>query len=180
MILFGNHPFTIASADRYDDAEFEKPQNELELEKHEPRVASFFIRTHAGFTKKISDLLTKSPAPKPAASSAWLEGPYGGFSYNIDAVYDQVILVAGGGGFTATLPWLEHLTNKWDAGAAIRMKKIVFVWNVRQAEHLSWAAESLNKVDQLLASSVQKDLTPEAASLSIERHLFVTNEDSIR
>ncbi|KAL8946958.1 MAG: hypothetical protein Q9222_006715 [Ikaeria aurantiellina] len=131
--LLGNHPFTIASTlETFGDGSDKRNNGQL---------VSLYIRSHAGFTKNLATAV-ESHAEKSAI--AWLEGPYGGIPYMIENAFDSLVLVAGGAGVTACLPWLEHLTAKRAANAAIRISTIKFIWVVRRAEHLSWASGAID------------------------------------
>ena len=131
----GNHPFTIASAFKGSRGATEKGYRES------AQPVSFYIRSHAGFTKKLAAYGHNHPKASP---SAWLEGPYGGIPYAVENTFDRIILVAGGGGVTACLPWLEHLAMKRAARLEMRTMAVRFIWAVRRVEHLGWAGESVS------------------------------------
>jgi len=69
--------------------------------------------------------------------------PYGGVCRPIERVYDTLILVAGGAGITACLPWLEYVTSKAEA---VRCLDVVLIWVMREREHAAWAGPTLQMV----------------------------------
>ena len=66
--IFDNHPFTIASIPQSPSHRHSKSSLELQ-------TMSFFVRSHAGFTRKISSY-TSTDFDKSITS--WIDGPYGG------------------------------------------------------------------------------------------------------
>ena len=76
--------------------------------------------------------------------TAWLDGPYGGMRHRIEYAYDKMILIAGGSGISASLPWLQHLALQIvRKDSLIRMGHVTLVWIMRQLEHLSWAEQDI-------------------------------------
>ncbi|KAG4441164.1 hypothetical protein IFR05_003385 [Cadophora sp. M221] len=75
--------------------------------------------------------------------SAWIEGPYGGVGRPIERLYDTIILVAGGTGITACLPWLEYVTSKAED---IRCQRLVLIWVMKEQDHVKWAEPTLEMV----------------------------------
>ena len=155
--LLGNHPFTSASAFTvsYDTAGkscVSSPQN-----------ATFYIRSHSGFTKALA---THAQSQSKATPSVLLEGPCGCIPYMIENTFDRIILVAGGGGVSTCLPWMEYLTSKRAAGIEMRASSVKFVWAVRSAEHLKWADES--------KGNIHKMMTEDCAF--IEKFFYVTGD----
>ena len=80
---------------------------------------SFTSKRHS-LTKAISD-------EKISMGTALVEGPYG-FSYNVLADHDSVLLIAGGSGITYALSYLEHI--KPDMAATL-------IWAVRDSSTVS-------------------------------------------
>ncbi|KAL8728683.1 MAG: hypothetical protein Q9166_005247 [cf. Caloplaca sp. 2 TL-2023] len=118
--------------------------------KHSPLTHSFDLRNH--------------PKETEEAPSALLEGPYGGIPYKSEDTFDRIILVAGGGGATACLPWLDYLTYK---RSDIRVTSVRFLWVVQRREHLDWVADGLEAINK---SHVNDG--------SIEKHYYVTGDAS--
>ena len=134
LAVLGNHPFTAANAFReYRDSDSEKGV---------AQTITFFIRSYAGFTERLAQ---DARCGSNGLSSAWLEGPYGGIPYRVENEFTQIVLVAGGSGLTACLPWIEYLAMKKATGSTMRTKSVGFVWAVRHAKHLTWASTSLRK-----------------------------------
>jgi len=81
-------------------------------------------------------------------------------------VFDCIILVSGGGGVTACLPWLEHLVHKRANGQDMRTRAVKFVWVARYTEHLSWIEENLRALEGLAGRK---------RGILVDKRLFVTN-----
>ncbi|KAI9849123.1 MAG: hypothetical protein M1837_005353 [Sclerophora amabilis] len=155
LSLFDNHPFTIASA----------PEVSGTGEKQsEVNTLVFLIRAHDGFTRK---LLTHARSGVDLTLNTFIDGPYGGLSRKIEAAYDSVILVAGGGGITASLSWLIHLSKHLRSGNAA-IKQLTLVWVVRKKAHLNWITEEL---------SAAQAIVPQG---TIAYEFYVTDESSSR
>ena len=154
----GNHPFTIASA--YVESH-DTGRTSSEVKDHKS-LLTFFIRSHSGFTRKLTAYASQFAE---ASAKVWIEGPYGGLPYAVENAYDTIILVSGGGGVTACLPWLQHLTSKRNRNLDIRTTAVKFVWVVRAAEHLNWIADSLDELKRMV----------DERSGFLETQLFVTN-----
>ena len=124
----------------------------------------FFIRSRDGFTKRL-----RSTTERKAfnTTSVWLDGPYGGISAKLENLYDHIILVAGGIGITACLPWMQHIINQEASGnKAVRLSSIKLVWAVRHASHIEWVDMYL----QLLSHSATHE-----GFLKIEIHCTSEN-----
>lgn len=152
--LFDNHPFTITSADGV---------NLQSTAADDLRIISFFVRTHAGFTKRLSHYLENH---LDADVRVWIDGPYGGMSRKVEVSFDNVILVAGGVGITACLPWLEYLTNVHQSSTPSRISHVKLVWAVRERAHAKWIIAELESREK----SVPKDM--------LEICIHVTDQDS--
>ena len=150
----GNHPFTIASACVRESHVDEKDGNSNPL--------TFYIRSHGGFTRKLAAYAGKSPE---ATARAWVEGPYGGLTYAIENSYDNIILVSGGGGVTACLPWAEMLVMKHSKRISMRTTAVKFIWVVRAAEYLRWITDDLQELKRIAGERNE----------FFEIQLFVTN-----
>lgn len=133
--LFDNHPFTIAAADGFRQDENEK--------EYTPRILPLYIRTYAGFTRRLRNCVDEESS---AQLEAWLEGPYGGHDQDITIGFDNVILVAGGGGISAMLPWLEHFATKLRAGKIMQASSLRLYWSVKKQSAVSWIAEALERL----------------------------------
>ena len=130
--LFDKHPFTIAASDRLSEPD--------DKEDVESRVLPLYVRSYAGFTRRLRKHIKANP---DAQLEAWLEGPYGGHHWDLSVDFDNIILVAGGGGISAVLPWLEDFALKVRAGERVQASSIKLYWSVREWSAVSWIAEAL-------------------------------------
>jgi Ferric reductase NAD binding domain/FAD-binding domain len=138
-----NHPFTIVSApaaskpcESDQKASSGRMNEELNSEAY-PLL--FLARTHAGFTRKLASYCASHP---DAQLSAWIDGPYGGISRPIEHLFDDLIIIAGGTGITACLPWLTYVV----AMEQIRVKRMSLRWIVKEEGHIVWARHTLQEV----------------------------------
>lgn len=142
------HPFTIAS----------KAPSLLDTDLH----LDLIIRAQNGFSR---DLLRYSQSHKTAAVR--FDGPYGSQSA-VDMVQDSdvCIIVAGGSGIAVAWPlaWSAIDAPTYDDPefmAIPHLKKILFVWIVRDPSHLDWLGP--NKLDELRIKGVEV-ITPPPTS----------------
>lgn len=135
--IFDNHPFTIANSCTTIQG-LSKPES---LDGDRPSM-TFFVRSHSGFTQKLSKYIK---ANVDSNATAWIDGPYGGIVRKVENAYDTVILVAGGAGITACLPWVQYVSSKMTL-EAVRTTRMVLIWAVHESEHLEWVAEELSDV----------------------------------
>ena len=153
--LLDNHPFTIASAPRPMSLTTDKALSAGNIaDIDNPQTLLFLTRTHTGFTRKVAAYCASYPG---TLASAWIDGPYGGIGRPVERLYDTLILVAGGTGITACLPWLTHMMNqnRADAGNCVRIRRIVLVWTMRDAEHFTWVAPALERATIVGNSKVE-------------------------
>jgi predicted ferric reductase len=134
--LLDNHPFTIASI----------PQATHSAACNEKGCACtntmmFLVRAHTGSTKQLISHLSIMPDPQ---LSTIIDGPYGTVSRQYENCAEDVVLVAGGNGITACLPWLQHLSHV-TGGKNCVTKRVKLVWMVRKHEHVEWIAKELQK-----------------------------------
>ncbi|EOD47362.1 putative ferric reductase protein [Neofusicoccum parvum UCRNP2] len=141
LSFLDNHPFTIASV----------PAPPLE-----PNKLIFLIRTHSGFTKRLASRadadaatfqkpLRTSPSPSLSSTTSpgdrsptitplprlrtLIDGPYGGYTAPLHRTVDSVLLVAGGTGITAALPWALNLgAHMGERGDGSRVRSVRLVW----------------------------------------------------
>ena len=154
-----NHPFTIASvrdeAARSDEKEEGSPLKRLR----------FLIKPHDGVTKKLAKHASIHGPSKPLR--AFIDGPYGGVNRPLEFLYESVILVAGGGGITAVLPWLVHLSRKMGTEGCVT-REVRLVWTVKHRHALEWVAEDLREAIEVAP----------AGSVGIEYYVTVEGEGS--
>ena len=135
LSVFDNHPFTIASV----------PQSASGRQSNrfsEVQTMSFFVRSHAGFTRKLS-CYTSNNFDGPMHS--WIDGPYGGVGRSIENEYDTMILIAGGSGITSCLPWLQYISQTMK-DRTIRTSNVKLLWVMRDVASLGWIAHELEEV----------------------------------
>ncbi|WVQ86162.1 hypothetical protein IAT38_008330 [Cryptococcus sp. DSM 104549] len=119
-----NHPFTIASWEVKDHC----------TELH------FLIGTMKGATRRLRRKLDKAQDEKAGvALRVLVEGPYG-HTCPIER-FDHVLLIGGGSGITAALPYLYELRQQAAEGKCI-VKEVTVVWVVKNSEY---AADVLSR-----------------------------------
>ncbi|KAL2066525.1 hypothetical protein VTL71DRAFT_2596 [Oculimacula yallundae] len=138
--LLDNHPFTIASAPMQATREFRG--------RNYQQTLVFLIRSHSGITRKLAEYCASQ---SDRELSAWIEGPYGGVRRPIERLYDTLILVAGGAGISACLPWLDYVTSKVEN---IQCQRIVLIWVMKEEGHAIWAQPILQRVASRTRSPV--------------------------
>lgn len=143
-----NHPFTVADVPRYTAS------NDTEM--------VFYIRPQGGLTARIGKIVD---AKRMGDLRVTLDGPYGTvIRPKIAMRYESVILVAGGGGISAILPWLQELVH--DKTETTVLQTIKVIWVIRRANAISWVASELQR------------LLENAAPRSLEYDIWVTNDSA--
>jgi Ferric reductase NAD binding domain/FAD-binding domain len=139
--LIDNHPFTIASAPDPGNHAIETTGLTARIYR-QPQTLVFLARTHSGFTRRLAAYCDSQP---DVLASAWIDGPYGGIPRQVERFYDKLIIIAGGTGITACIPWLRHIVDRstGDARKVLDVKHTVLVWVRANEEHLDWVAETL-------------------------------------
>jgi predicted ferric reductase len=142
--LVDNHPFTIISVPQLEDVAMEGERHDMKGNT-KPQILVFLARTHDGFTRKLANYVASRT---DILASAWVDAPYGGVGRPIEQLYDQLILVAGGSGITACLPWLQHVVNRsCTVGKTdVRLKRVVLHWIVRDEEHFAWIENEVRDI----------------------------------
>ncbi|KAG0696159.1 ferric reductase NAD binding domain-containing protein [Suillus ampliporus] len=167
---FEAHPFTIASFDSslFNVLEEPKPQSEkyAQISPAERDLGSsapfwkelvFFINVRQGFTARLKEAASKGDKVK-----VLVDGPYGP-SPDLGS-YDTSVLIAGGSGVSYTLPTLLHIIEGVRDGKS-SCGRVVFVWSIRNADHIHW-------IDKVLIRALR--LAPPSLSISI--HIHITGE----
>lgn len=97
----------------------------------------FFIRPFGSWTKRLQADCMKSFSNK-INTTILIEGPYG--EQSPLQLYENVVLVAGGAGITAALPYLQEQLRRTDIPAnnasqmsATRTRDITLVWTTKQS-----------------------------------------------
>ncbi|KAH7920226.1 hypothetical protein BV22DRAFT_1021612 [Leucogyrophana mollusca] len=157
---FEAHPFTIASFDSSlfvpVPTEGKAGSNEQLSDKHHQdelgsvspfwKELVFLINVRKGFTKRLQEVAATNGKIK-----VFVDGPYGP-SPNLGS-YDISVLVAGGSGVSYTLPVLLDVIECVRNGKS-DCRRVVFIWAVREADHIHWINEALVKAVQLAPSSL--------------------------
>ncbi|KIJ12652.1 hypothetical protein PAXINDRAFT_14571 [Paxillus involutus ATCC 200175] len=164
---FEAHPFTIASfdSDLFSSVEEEKyskdKSNQRSLAKHALGSSTpfwkeivFFINVRGGFTARLKEAALAGRKVK-----VFVDGPYG-LSPNLGS-YDTSVLIAGGSGVSYTLPTLLDIIEKVREGKS-NCRRVVFIWAIRDANHIHW-------IDDTLIRALQ--LAPPSLSVSIRIHV---------
>ncbi|KIJ58174.1 hypothetical protein HYDPIDRAFT_119859 [Hydnomerulius pinastri MD-312] len=165
---FEAHPFSISSI---DSTLFSSEANEEGTENGEhstkPRGAAywkelvFLINVRGGLTK-----LLKQVAADKKTVKAFVDGPYGP-SPDLGA-YDTSVLIAGGSGITNILPIFLSVIEAVRNGSS-NCRRVVFIWAIRDTDHLHWIEDALYRVHELAPSS-----------LNVSIQIFVTRENIAR
>jgi NAD(P)H-flavin reductase len=136
-----NHPFTIASPSP--------------AAQGKQRHLVFLARSHTGFTHKLASYVRNNSKKQEESvtTTVWVDGPYGGVTRPIHTRYDSLILVAGGTGISACLPWVLDSAAKAKSVNA-RLKRVILVWAVKRIDAISWMANELKNI----VDSKEKDI----------------------
>ncbi len=140
-----NHPFTISNIPRSLDTG----------ETGAMQRATFFARPHSGFTRKIASF---ARANVDTNEAVWLEGPYGGITRDIVRRCDSLILIAGGSGITACLPWLLHCTQAMAANQGA-LRRVKLIWIMREKAHTEWILKELDTAKNAINGDEKLELT---------------------
>lgn len=84
-----------------------------------------------------------------------MDGPHGSLSSTALDAYDRVILVGGGSGATPLMSILQHACA---AQSSRRCVEVLFIWTVKSASTLLWAADELNALSNARGGSVKIDI----------------------
>ena len=106
---------------------------------------SFLVRSHAGFTRKLSRYTSSN---FDGSVTSWIDGPYGGVGRRIENEYDTMILIAGGSGITSCLPWLQHISQSVKY-RNVRIANVKLLWVMRDAASLGWISRELEEMSQV-------------------------------
>ncbi|KAK9456887.1 ferric reductase NAD binding domain-containing protein [Dipodascopsis uninucleata] len=99
-------------------------------------TCTFIAKSKNGMTAKLYRYVVDNN--NKAQARIWIEGPYG-CSYPLE-LYDQVLLLSGGAGITASISYALHLTRLG------LKKKISLHWVVRTIEQIHWIQEQLEDI----------------------------------
>jgi ferric-chelate reductase len=146
----------------------------------------FILKGHKGFTSRLLKSVTNSTtsllptkeesAPRqtsaPSTYVALIDGPYGG-SHSDFCSFDTVFLISGSTGITFTLPILLDIAARAQK-ARLPVKRVTFLWIVKNTSWTSWTASELTSASQTLKAA--------GIEFSIKIHVtcdtkFTTGED---
>jgi NAD(P)H-flavin reductase len=158
--VLANHPFTIVSI--------------CDSTSSETQEMVFLVRPQKGFSAVLHSMAVASPSSELTLSID-VGGPYGGLNYALERRYDSVILVAGGGGISAVLPELLHLSQLVGTENCIT-REIILVWAIRHGDALRWVREQLAQaVEAAPKDSITLKTFVTRGNEVIEKHV-VNNE----
>ncbi|RFU35937.1 hypothetical protein B7463_g331, partial [Scytalidium lignicola] len=109
----------------------------------------FLLKSRQGFTSRIlKSATTSSTSLLSQKEDALIDGPYGN-SHADFASFDTVLLIAGSTGVTFTLPILLDLALRVQK-AKLPVKRIVFLWVVKNTSWTSWISKELESASKAL------------------------------
>lgn len=146
--MMDHHPFSIAAVTHTRERR-DSLTNVEKVTAKVPKVLTFLIRPHRGFTKRLHDRLKSEADSSELTLSTIVDGPYGTHIGTLENHFDTVILVAGGGGITAMLPWLLHLTQCMHSSSACTTKQVRLIWMIRKIGNIDWVHHELRTVHEL-------------------------------
>jgi ferric-chelate reductase len=140
----------------------------------------FILKAQKGFTKnllKSADSSAGSLLPGTKGEMAtqqkthvtFIDGPYGA-SQGDFACFDTVLLIAGSTGVTFTLPILLDLARRAnERSQKLPVRRVEFVWIIRNASHISWISEEL----QAAFTAFQQ------TAIDLKVRIFVTRDERL-
>ncbi|PPQ88881.1 hypothetical protein CVT25_009116 [Psilocybe cyanescens] len=147
---FEAHPFTIASIP--DDGA-----------SNDGSDVVFLIRGRGGFTQRLRAHATKDHGCRVPAL---LDGPYG-IPPDLRR-FSTCVLIAGGSGISYTLPLLLNLARISSRNGSSAVKRVVFIWAIRDTEHLRW-----------ISSTLMEALDSISPSLVVDPRIYITGKKSL-
>ncbi|KAH9943327.1 ferric reductase NAD binding domain-containing protein [Epithele typhae] len=124
------HPFSIASIPHALDGAHDGGERDV----------VFLVRGRSGFTGRLREFATRNHGTTRVP--ALIDGPYG-CPPNLMR-FSTCVLIAGGSGVSYTLPLLLDIVRNVRDGKSL-VRRVIFVWAVRQSEHLDWISKTLNE-----------------------------------
>lgn len=173
-----SHPFTCASV-----CDEQKPGDD-------GRMITFLIRAKNGWTKNLWTMVVsliadgrRHPAQEPPGGTtlppsgvllrAWVDGPFGSPVRTNWGLYSSAVIISGGSGVSFGISVLEFLClcmagrdGRYLGGRVGKfsaMRRIRFVWILRDFAHMQWCASVLHRCRLLVPRE------------SLQLDLFVTN-----
>ncbi|KAI0750929.1 hypothetical protein C8Q80DRAFT_1098755 [Daedaleopsis nitida] len=146
------HPFTIASIPKALDGTDGQSEKDV----------VFLVRGRGGFTGRLLEYASRNGICRVPA---FVDGPYG-CPPDLTS-FSTCILLAGGSGVSYTLPLLLDIVHNARAGTST-VRRVIFVWAVRESDHLGWISKTLSEA---LAAA-------QSTKLAIEPTIYVTSPSS--
>ncbi|CAO3642618.1 unnamed protein product [Cunninghamella echinulata] len=136
------------------------------------------IRPQQGMTKKLYEKVEKE-GRDGCDMYVVIEGPYGHTHPVLQ--YDTAILIAGGVGTTATVPYLQEAVYN---ASNMAVRHLVFIWVVQYEDQLKWSQDAIEKCISHLNQQQQKvnntngnditDIQSEKSILALDVSIYVT------
>lgn len=158
VYFWQSHPFTIASwhqpsdhpltttsgaSSRYGTMAVASPalaNNKVSSQRSlSGNTFDLLIRPQQGMTKKLYKAVEKL-GPGGGDMEVLIEGPYGHTHPLLQ--YDTAILIGGGVGCTATVPYLQEAVYNANLTAT---RHLIFIWVVQYDDQLSWAQDDIEE-----------------------------------
>lgn len=93
---------------------------------------------------------------------AIIDGPYGSVQRVRWRVHSTIVIIAGGSGITSAMSVLEYLCSVMAGNKQVKgflVRRVRFVWMLREYAHLQWAASALRRCIEMVPPDVlQVDL----------------------
>ncbi|KAL7926928.1 ferric reductase like transmembrane component domain-containing protein [Trichoderma austrokoningii] len=149
-----NHPFTLAywsqparetvqiQANSFATDSAKYPSSKIHAAAEDEYILSFWIRPYDGWTRRLRDMCLKSQSASKLSlisrETILLEGPYG-MAEPLWA-FDEVLLIAGGSGIAAMIPYiLDHVSRT--AAGQTRIRGLTLIWSDRKQAYLHRIAQ---------------------------------------
>jgi NAD(P)H-flavin reductase len=194
VYFWQSHPFTIASWHQPSDHPLittpgtsssygtmviaSPPLTNNKLSTHRSLSGNTFdllIRPQQGMTKKLYQAVEKL-GPGGGDMEVLIEGPYGHTHPLLQ--YDTAILIGGGVGCTATVPYLQEAVYNANVTAT---RHLIFIWVVQYDDQLSWAQDDIeecldhiNRTRTVSANDEAESTASEKSSLALDVAVYVT------
>ncbi|KAI8097511.1 ferric reductase like transmembrane component-domain-containing protein [Halteromyces radiatus] len=138
------------------------------------------IRPQQGMTKKLYETVQQL-GPGGGDMYVLIEGPYGHTHPVLQ--YDTAILVGGGVGCTATVPYLQEAVYNMNK---IATRHLVFVWVVQQDDQLCWAQNDIqdclshvNAKKKQQTAIGEEDSASKESSFVLDVSIYVTRSTRV-
>ena len=159
------HPFSVAS--------FNEATSELKL-VIKPGGSGTWTARLADRIKTIAADNGQLPLTAQASPLRFrLDGPYGQPAVPMNK-YSTIVLVGGGIGVTPLLPILADAAKPLATRSLPLLRRLVFVWSVRDVSYLEIAANELHLAAQTAAEAAALYGNEAAAGVNIQVHLHLT------